>query len=305
MLEINTLQEEYVERLHSIFDAKGWFDFDQDVKKIFERFCSRLLRLKDDEQRELILELTEKYLWVTSDKYEEYLKQSLQELFVDEGTLLENGGSKNILICPLVPDDNEKIKSGHYVSYLCQSVLIQTLDTFRTCKARISTIGEIQSENNNKISLIILVDDYVGSGQTGLECLAKLKDKGIIPKEKKLVILCLVAQEEGIKLLDEANVKVYCWKKQKKGITESFGEKEAERKKRIMKEISHIMGAKNGYELGFEQTEGLVTMIKTPNNTFPFFWFEDKRNKDAPFSRRKMYFAPPKVREDCQNDPEK
>lgn len=29
--------------------------------------------------------------------------------------------------------------------------------------------------------------------------------------------------------------------------------------------------------LGYKESEALVTMIKTPNNTLPFYWYEGKR----------------------------
>lgn len=41
--------------------------------------------------------------------------------------------------------------------------------------------------------------------------------------------------------------------------------------------------------LGYKESEGLVTMIKTPNNTLPFYWYEGKRDGKfmmAPFPRR-------------------
>lgn len=39
-------------------------------------------------------------------------------------------------------------------------------------------------------------------------------------------------------------------------------------------------------ELGYAESEALVTMIKTPNNTFPFYWYEKNSNSYAPFPRR-------------------
>lgn len=43
------------------------------------------------------------------------------------------------------------------------------------------------------------------------------------------------------------------------------------------------------YSFGYKESEALVTMTRTPNNTFPLYWFEaklDKNNKwQAPFPR--------------------
>ena len=109
------------------------------MNDIFDCFCNRLSRLEDNDQRDLILELTEEYTWIPSSKYETCLTESLKELFDGERTLLTDEGIKKILICPLIPEDNEKIKSGTYISYLCQSDLIQTLTKFKTHKVQIRT----------------------------------------------------------------------------------------------------------------------------------------------------------------------
>lgn len=54
--------------------------------------------------------------------------------------------------------------------------------------------------------------------------------------------------------------------------------------------ISKKLKVKNkSLYLGYKKSEGLVTMIKTPNNTFPFYWYEGKRDGKfmmAPFPRR-------------------
>ena len=39
-------------------------------------------------------------------------------------------------------------------------------------------------------------------------------------------------------------------------------------------------------QLGYANTESLVAMIKTPNNTFPVYWYEHKKNSYAPFVRK-------------------
>lgn len=56
-----------------------------------------------------------------------------------------------------------------------------------------------------------------------------------------------------------------------------------------MKRIGKKLKVKNKMYLGYKESEGLVTMIKTPNNTLPFYWDEGKRDGKfmmAPFPRR-------------------
>ena len=51
-----------------------------------------------------------------------------------------------------------------------------------------------------------------------------------------------------------------------------------------MKNISKMFISNEKMYLGYNDSEGLVSMIRTPNNTFPFYWYEKKKGH-APFSR--------------------
>ena len=54
-----------------------------------------------------------------------------------------------------------------------------------------------------------------------------------------------------------------------------------------MKKISKLFVKKRRkyLYLGYKASEGLVSMIRTPNNTFPFFWYKTKDGEYGPFSR--------------------
>lgn len=70
---------------------------------------------------------------------------------------------------------------------------------------------------------------------------------------------------------------------QGKGITDSYPQQTKEEKKAIMLEIEKKL--KPGkYQFGYEKSEALVTMTRTPNNTFPVFWmnYEHKGSKFSP-----------------------
>ena len=54
-----------------------------------------------------------------------------------------------------------------------------------------------------------------------------------------------------------------------------------------MKRIEHELGVSEEYEFGYGKSEGLVTLIRTPNNTFPVFWYEPSSDNLAPFVRKR------------------
>ena len=57
-------------------------------------------------------------------------------------------------------------------------------------------------------------------------------------------------------------------------------------KKEKMKKISQQLQVPKELYLGYLETESLVAMNKTPNNTFPVYWCECKENSHAPFVRK-------------------
>lgn len=72
----------------------------------------------------------------------------------------------------------------------------------------------------------------------------------------------------------------------KKAITDLYPESEAKKKIEEMVKISKHLHAPKGMQLGYANTESLVAMIKAPNNTFPVYWYEHKKNSYAPFVRK-------------------
>ena len=53
-----------------------------------------------------------------------------------------------------------------------------------------------------------------------------------------------------------------------------------------MKKISKLLRVPKELSLGYLDSESLIAMNKTPNNTFPVYWYESKGHSHAPFPRR-------------------
>ena len=81
MLGKKVLSDNYVTKLYEIFKSKEWTLQENSDYSVFDRFCSRLAELENDEERDLVIELTGGFLWVTSSMYEEYLLTALKKLF--------------------------------------------------------------------------------------------------------------------------------------------------------------------------------------------------------------------------------
>ena len=269
MLGRKVLSDKYVTKLYNIFEKKNWKIWEEGDSSVFDRFCERLVELESDEERDLIIELTNEFLWIQSN---------IGCIF----TGVKDGKEKSIYICPLLPPrDFGKQKSSTHMLYLCQSILLRTYSEFQEKQVRICETPEILKEHADKIGALILIDDFIGSGETALECLEYLNFVNV-----KTYIVALVAQEEGINNISSEGISVFTAVSRKKAITDVYPEEEAKEKIKKMIKISKQLQAPKGMQLGYASTESLVAMIKTPNNTFPVYWCECKENSHAPFVRK-------------------
>ena len=100
----------------------------------------------------------------------------------------------------------------------------------------------------------------------------------------------MVSQECGKKAVEGYGVPIYASVIKNKAISDNYEREEAEKKIEQMKRISKQIRVKEqNLYLGYKESEALVTMNKTPNNTLPFYWYEGKKDGKimlAPFARR-------------------
>lgn len=92
------------------------------------------------------------------------------------------------------------------------------------------------------------------------------------------------------KTVEQYGINIYASVVRNKAISDNYECEDVENKIKQMENISKQINVKdNNLYLGYKKSEALVTMIKTPNNTLPFYWYEGKKNGKimfAPFARR-------------------
>ena len=285
MLVKEPLSDKYVEQLYTIFKKKNWISSELGENSVYDRFCERLAELETAAQRDLIINLTEEFLWVNSSMYEKYLLLSFHKLFQDTSWNPDKG--KNICICPLLREkDFGKVKSSTFMLYFCQSILLRTYAEFQDEQVRICETPEVLREQKyrDKIDAVILIDDFIGSGETALESISYLdflKEEG-----KKIYILTLVAQKEGVENIQKEGIPVFAHIIRGKGISDRYKKEDVFQKLEEMKKISQQLQVPKELYLGYLETESLVAMNKTPNNTFPVYWYEKNGHSHAPFPRK-------------------
>ena len=288
LLKRNALAEKYFIELISVFKEQNW-DIEESTageNSVFDMFCKRLEELESDADRELMLELTRKYLVVNLEEYGKYMVDVFRK-FIDRNKD-KIGKTEVIHMFPVQDKDYPaKTKSGNVMCYLFQGNLMRRFDEFRNKRIRIIETFDGLEKYNEDIECLLLVDDFVGTGDTILGCINLIEEKGI--KKERIKALTLVMQEQGRNAVEEYGVEIYSAVLRNKAITDNYSIEEAEKKIAQMKNVGKRIKAKKELYLGYKESEGLVSMIKTPNNTFPFYWHEGKRDGKlcvAPFARR-------------------
>ena len=287
-----SLSVETIGKLTNIFNFHRW---EVSERGAFNRFCEMLSLLSEDQQA-CILELTENFLKVDFDIYRYHIKGAISKI---DRTVLEK--YSRIFIMPLnviekeienqkPPKDRKSIgHSSDVIAYAFSDSDIQDQKALSGIKISvIFTLEGLPKNFNADNSLLLLVDDFIGSGETVETCFSFLASVSNLDKSK-IHVLVLVAQNTGIQRLQAQNVKVYYSVGRTKGITDNYAPPERDQFIKVMEEIEDFLQVKEKYQFGYNRTEALVKMIRTPNNTFPFYWLKDKTKTGikytAPFPR--------------------
>ena len=234
LIKKNTLAEKFVIELAAIFNDQNWEieESTNDEYSIFDIFCKRLEDLETDADRELMIELTRKYLVVGAGEYYKYMFDVFKKFINCNRDVMMD--IDTIHIFPVQDKDYpEKTKSGNMMCYLFQGLLMRRFDVFRNKRVRIIETFDGLVKHKDDIKCLLVVDDFVGSGDTLLGCVNSIEEKGI--EKEKIKVLTLVLQECGKKVADEYGVEIYTSVLRNKGITDNYSEQEVQEKKEQMK----------------------------------------------------------------------
>lgn len=270
-------------RLLQIFSQKGWPRKGVVGSGYFDRFCE-LLRTLSDEEQEMLLTLTEDFVWIREMEYIEYFCAAFDQFILN----LPPEPRRTIVIAPLLPEaDFGNSKSSVILFYIIKSYLSELQTEYRAQNILHNiTMQDNLAEFDPALfpvgSLFCLVDDFIGSGETAASAIQFFLDKGVPPEQ--LTVLGLVALQQGIDYLSQNQIQVLNGMVMCKAISDRT-DGNAERYRELMLGIEARIKVKPDNTFGYAHSEGLVKMVRTPNNTFPIYWFKGKKNPNAPFPR--------------------
>lgn len=244
-----------------------------------------MLRTLSLEERELVITLAEEFLRCRWNDYPALLDSALASL---DPALLQQ--VDEVVILPLAETrKNGKPKSSSALLYPAKYVVVPNLPGINGKRIeayeRMSLLKE-QCPNRGP-TLVLFLDDFIGSGGTAVTTIARFKQEVEKPTDR-VFVAALVAQQQGLSALDVLGVDVGVAIKRQKGITESTRIQDGMRALELMDAIETRLDIGPDYRRGYRESEALVTMIRTPNNTFPVFWTSrssDGSEWPAPFRR--------------------
>ena len=264
-------------KLEQIFSSKQWPLESEIGETVFDDFCNMLLSF-EQEEIDLILDLTNDFLWVKESQYIELFYKSFKKFF--ENQLF--AGTQQIVLCPLLPEpDFNKCKSSLMLLYFIKTHIHILQNRFH--QIGINIVDSPCAYNPDMYlgnHSLCLVDDFIGTGSTALSAVSYFIENKI--RVDNVSILSLVAMRSGIDFLIRKGYNTFAEIILDKGIE---GSSNAAQKYKTMEMIESKISVRDDCRLGFGRCEALVKLVRTPNNTFPIYWLRNKKNPYAPFPR--------------------
>lgn len=272
-------------RIGDLFDSLGWatgIDVNSQFPDAFESFCRMYCRLSASQQ-ELLLSLSKSYRWIKPRDLEAHFF-AVWQAFV-QGLPTE---VRSIQVAPLLKKSATRPKSSDHMFSIASAYERKLRLEAREKDVRLRKSVAYFAKNRAQASenVFVLIDDYLGSGDTALSALASMEKMfgGTLPQT---YILVVAAQRSAIQLLQSKGCRVVTGFTFERAISDSqSGQKDNDLV--VMKDIGRYLQVKAADALGYKATEALVTMLRTPNNTFPVYWTNKKVKGvvwDSPFTR--------------------
>lgn len=265
-------------KIEDIFEEKKW---DRE-SVLYTRFIACMEKLNEIEQK-CMLELTEKYTYISLGQYEDLIR-GLFKKASDENLL-----RRKIYIVPLLEytgnfvQEMKQVKSSNFIAYLTKSTFLQYEDWIKGKNMNVYnflTQAEI-NEINEKSSLVIFIDDYIGSGKTALKCIDAYTEKGL--ELENILVMSLFVDKLAKDKFEQRQISFIETDIEYSRIEDFGDETIIETLKSVAKKIK-LPNDSIEYPMGYESTGALISLVRTPNNTLPFFW-STRKGRKAPFPR--------------------
>ena len=241
-----------------LFNRKSWNRY-VGYESVLDAYIETLGRMTGPE-KVLFLDLTERFLWIM-----DYTTDIITQL----NRILNQFNYQDYYVIRCIEkSEQRKSKSSGVVLYEIKNPVVQR----KLVKPVhiLNSTSDLKKLKDLSNSLFILVDDFVGTGQTADDCMTDLKQ--IQPTiAGKMVVMCIVALEQGIQKLSNLHVPIFYRYRFNRGISDYYTGYKLRKNMRLMQQIENNFEIST-YNFGFQGSEALVCLKRCPNNTFPIYW---------------------------------
>lgn len=241
-----------------LFNRKSWNRY-VGYESVLDAYIETLGRMTGPE-KVLFLDLTERFLWIM-----DYTTDIITQL----NRILNQFNYQDYYVIRCIEkSEQRKSKSSGVVIYEIKNPVVQR----KLVKPVhiLNSTSDLKKLKDLSNSLFILVDDFVGTGQTADDCMTDLKQ--IQPTiAGKMVVMCIVALEQGIQKLSNLHVPIFYRYRFNRGISDYYTGYKLRKNIRLMQQIENNFEIST-YNFGFQGSEALVCLKRCPNNTFPIYW---------------------------------
>lgn len=279
------LNPDEIESVKRLFKDNQWTEPKYvNARSVFDKFCDMLSRLSSGE-REIIRKLTSNFSWIIFDDYVAHLRVAFQQLHSNIDPAISS-----VFLVPLVPStEATKSKSCTGMPYLVKNVVFASMEEFENIY--VSDFNSLtyaaQRIRNNRNTLVVAIDDFLGTGDTAMRFCDEALDLLELDSDR-LVVVTVASLQSGRSRLAERGVISYSSVVGRKGITDSDCFEDKISATQVMLNIEDQLKIDRKYSFGYGSSEGLFSLVRTPNNTFPVFWCKKANNGShwpAPFKR--------------------
>ena len=206
--QLMTTSLQLIGEITSIIRSKHWkYETNEHEVEVISKFCELLITLNADEQK-LFIKLTKKYSYYSWSDYQSLAIRAVSSILTNaDQEILQ------VVVIPLVkPSDlgvGNKAKSGHVLPYVFSNVAIPYHPQLSQCKVTaLATPYFDRSKLTPEKILFLIVDDFIGSGQSAEEAAAYVRNKAA-PHDEAMIV-GLVAMQQGIDRLKALSIPI-CW----------------------------------------------------------------------------------------------
>jgi hypothetical protein len=234
-----------------------------------EQMINLISSCKNKEQKKLIFELLEDFRYVDYKLFNRYLENIADYIINDSGFEIEN-----TQIVGMVMDSNPD--SSQWILQLLKPIL--TKKGWNNVKITPEFHRAVRKMNREGLTNLILIDEFIGSGQSVDGRLNYLEEKA--KTEYKINACFLAGMENGINKVKSRFNDFKCLIPLKKGISDKYQsplkEKAIQNMLDLENQLLPLINKKKlaDYSFGFGKVEALYSSHgNAPNSVFPFFWW--------------------------------